>query len=309
MNDRTTRMEREVEAQRSEVEHTIEALKGRLSPGEILDQAMHAFSDAGGQGNRMASNLGRQIRDNPLSVALIGIGAAMLMGGGGRYGDGHGMGNGMAGAAHRAGASAEGAAERARHAASGAAASVSAGTRDTASAAAERARGAADQASHAARRTGAAISGQAAAAGSSASHAARDTYEGAMEYGERARRSAADFIVEQPLVAGALALAAGAAIGAALPSSRFEDETIGGMRDDLADEAMERAASAAEGARHVAERTYESAREEARREGLVPENDERTVAERAREVAKAAAGTAREETEREAGRREPEHQS
>ena len=53
----------------------------------------------------------------------------------------------------------------------------------------------------------------------------------------RARREASGFFYEQPLVTGALALAAGAAIGAALPRTRREDEAFGAYRDQLFEDA------------------------------------------------------------------------
>lgn len=53
----------------------------------------------------------------------------------------------------------------------------------------------------------------------------------------RARREASGFFYEQPLVTGALAIAAGAAIGAALPRTRREDEAFGAYRDQLFEEA------------------------------------------------------------------------
>ncbi len=49
--------------------------------------------------------------------------------------------------------------------------------------------------------------------------------------------SAVEFFEEQPLVAGALALAVGAAIAAALPRTQQEDEWVGDYSDNLLDEA------------------------------------------------------------------------
>jgi hypothetical protein len=49
--------------------------------------------------------------------------------------------------------------------------------------------------------------------------------------------SAGDFFEDQPLVAGALALAVGAALGGALPRTRYEDENIGQQSDAMFREA------------------------------------------------------------------------
>jgi ElaB/YqjD/DUF883 family membrane-anchored ribosome-binding protein len=52
-----------------------------------------------------------------------------------------------------------------------------------------------------------------------------------------ARDKAVDLFEEQPLIAGGLALAVGAAIGAALPHTRMEDEYFGDTADELMREA------------------------------------------------------------------------
>lgn len=68
-----------------------------------------------------------------------------------------------------------------------------------------------------------------------AAHEARLSSEEAMNRGSRA---ATDFFEDQPLVAGALAVAVGAAIGAVLPSTKFEDDTMGDSSDQLFAEAQ-----------------------------------------------------------------------
>lgn len=79
--------------------------------------------------------------------------------------------------------------------------------------------------------------------------------ERAIEARDYARRNmhrgaerASDFYDEHPLVVGALALAAGAALAGALPRSRFEDENLGRYSDELF---------------HEAERIYEEERAKA----------------------------------------------
>lgn len=53
----------------------------------------------------------------------------------------------------------------------------------------------------------------------------------------RGRDATKDLVEQQPLVAGALAMAVGAALAGALPRTRHEDELLGETRDDLFDEA------------------------------------------------------------------------
>ena len=56
-------------------------------------------------------------------------------------------------------------------------------------------------------------------------------------YTRQGRERAADIFEDQPLIAGALALAVGAALGAALPRTRVEDHYLGDQSDQLMDEA------------------------------------------------------------------------
>ena len=63
---------------------------------------------------------------------------------------------------------------------------------------------------------------------------ARDS---AAQYARRGREQAVDLFEDHPLIAGALAVAVGAALGAALPRSRTEDKYFGEQSDHLFDEA------------------------------------------------------------------------
>ena len=66
---------------------------------------------------------------------------------------------------------------------------------------------------------------------------AHDAGEAAMGRMREGRDKAADLFEEHPMIAGALALAVGAALGAALPHTRFEDEQFGETSDELIHEA------------------------------------------------------------------------
>lgn len=61
--------------------------------------------------------------------------------------------------------------------------------------------------------------------------------DAAADYGRQGQKKATDMFEDQPLIAGALAIAVGAAIGAALPRSRTEDAYMGEHRDNLMHEA------------------------------------------------------------------------
>lgn len=69
-------IEREIAATRSEIDETIDALQEKLSPGQLVDQALGYVKEGGGD---FAGNLGRAVRDNPLPLMLIGAGIGWMM--------------------------------------------------------------------------------------------------------------------------------------------------------------------------------------------------------------------------------------
>ena len=75
MTEETDRIEAQINRSRHALNDTIEQLGGKLSPGQILDEALGL---AQGQAGQFTANLGRQVRDNPLPVLLVGAGIAML---------------------------------------------------------------------------------------------------------------------------------------------------------------------------------------------------------------------------------------
>lgn len=66
---------------------------------------------------------------------------------------------------------------------------------------------------------------------------ARDMQRSTMKSVGQGADAAADFYDRQPLVAGALALAVGAAMGGALPRTKVEDDLMGAQSDNLIEEA------------------------------------------------------------------------
>lgn len=70
-------LEREARRSRERLAVTLEQLRGRLTPGQVLDQTMDYMRD--GPAAAFVRNLGREVRENPLPLVLIGIGIAWLM--------------------------------------------------------------------------------------------------------------------------------------------------------------------------------------------------------------------------------------
>jgi len=71
-------LEREVEAQRTRVEKRIDEIRDRLSPGQLIDEALAYTRDGG---SHFAANLGSTISANPLPAALLGVSLVWLMSG------------------------------------------------------------------------------------------------------------------------------------------------------------------------------------------------------------------------------------
>ena len=87
MSDNTSdpgRIERDLDATRSRLGSHLSELQDRLSPGQVLDDAMKYFR--GSEGADFGRNLLDSVRANPLPAALTGIGLAWLMASGPRTG-------------------------------------------------------------------------------------------------------------------------------------------------------------------------------------------------------------------------------
>lgn len=70
-------LQREVEAQRSRIESRIGEIQSRLSPGQLLDEAL-AYT-RNGPASEFVGNLGRSVTANPLPIALMGVSLVWLM--------------------------------------------------------------------------------------------------------------------------------------------------------------------------------------------------------------------------------------
>ncbi|MGM8851313.1 DUF3618 domain-containing protein [Salinicola halophyticus] len=87
-------------------------------------------------------------------------------------------------------------------------------------------------------------------------HGSRDAMHGASDRAHDAGHQTAEFIREHPVMAGALGIAIGAALGGILPSTRTEDQHFGSLRDKAVDRASE------EGS-HYAEKAHDQVHEKA----------------------------------------------
>jgi len=362
MSSETDRLAREAEERRSHLDSTLDQLKNRFTPGQVVDEVASYLKN--GQGAEMVGNLNRQVRDNPLALGLIGAGAAWLLLGqgvrdtGSRYlasddrgdrrsdrgwstdrdwsdrgarrdwstdrwedddrdnrfegadavpaGSTRGVTSGPYPGGSQGkpgtGVSDKGIGDRLSAVGSSIGDSVSsAGSTvgDAARSVGDRISSAASSASDSASRTAHDARDAAYQAGRAGYRGASYAGERFSEVGRRAQRGFLDTLQEEPLILGAVAVAIGAAIGAALPSTRTEDEWLGETRDRLRDEAMGYGRETLDKATNIAERALQAGEDEAGRQGLKPEGQGDTLAEKVSAVAGAAVGTAKEEAKKE----------
>jgi hypothetical protein len=267
MNRSSEDIEREVEAAREDLDQTVEALKSKMSPGQILDELTRSLKGTGAES--MVSNLGAQVKENPLAVAMIGAGMAWLM-----------MGK-KEGAASETYAGPADYGDFQQHdtyapsSQTNSASSEGSALKDKVS----------GMASHA-------KEGVMGAAGH-AKHSAQHLGEQAAHAGQKIQRTFMDTLEQEPLIVGALGLAVGVAMGAALPATRVEDKTFGKMRDQVLEKGREAARQGMEMATDAAEAAYQGARDTAQEQGLVGQ-DGPTLADKAETVIRAGVDAARE---------------
>lgn len=87
---------------------------------------------------------------------------------------------------------------------------------------------------------------------SSVTDYAGTAYEKAGEYGHQAREKYDYYIEENPLAVGAVALAVGAAVGLAIPATRYESEVMGEYSSQLLDKAQTAAGGLVDRVKEVA---------------------------------------------------------
>jgi hypothetical protein len=276
-------VEREVEATRGQIDQTVEALKEKIQPKELFDEATRVMGSAS---NKVLETVVEQARANPIPIALIGAGIAWLalsqrrsssdddFSGEGYYEtyEGYDEDQGVRG---RITAKARAAAEAAK--------SKLAGARAQASSLAAKAKdGLSSDTMDDARGRVAALASTAQARAGDVSRQARAKFDQTLQ--------------TEPLILAALGLAVGAAIGAALPATRVERRYIGPHRDRIVEKGSELAKASLDDAKGIAERAYGQAKEELSRQ-IGADGEGASLTEKAQAVAGAGLQAVREEVD------------
>ncbi len=338
MSEETERLAREAEERRSHVDSTLDQLKDKFSVGQIVDELSGYVREGQGADmvrnlNRQVRDnpLALGLVGAGIAWLLLGQGVRegghrvkdrydewrddddlydrdRLSGGGYPIADGrpHTVGEGpyagQSGSHAAASPGGAGLAERAKGAAGRVGSAASSAGSSIAGGASSLGSGVSGAASAASDRVGHALHD----ARDAASHAGERVYRSGASagrriggYGRSARRTFLDTLQEEPLIVGAVALAIGAAVGAALPSTRREDELFGQTRDRLRDGALDYGRDALDKAEHVAGEAYRAASEEAEAKGLKPGSDGETLAQKASSVIERATEAAKDDARKE----------
>jgi ElaB/YqjD/DUF883 family membrane-anchored ribosome-binding protein len=253
MNRSTREIERDVERTRSDIEDTVEALREKMSLGQIVDEASRYLRNSGG--SEAMHNLAAQARANPLPLALVGVGLAWLMSGRGQPAMGHSSGS-YAGN----GSSFREAGSRIGETAGAAKGAIAEKGRKAGEAASSTMHQVGETASHAIERVGEGASH----AYGRVSETASQGYERMSDQASRAQRRMSELVESEPLILAGLGLAVGAAIAALMPATRTETRLMGDKLDewkqeagDMAREEWEKTKSVAKDAASAAEREME----------------------------------------------------
>jgi Protein of unknown function (DUF3618) len=225
-NESPERIEDEIRDTRREIDRTLDALQSKLSPGQLLDQALAYVKNGGGE---FTTNLGRTISRNPVPVALVGVGLTWLMCS--RQGTAPAEGNGLGRRRSNGdyGAAGDLMGENRNYYRNYYSDSSSAGVGEAVQSGAARVReGVRD-----ARDTAAGYAHTVGGAANEVADRAGEYAQAAWERSVHAKDSAAQTLQEYPVLIGVLGLAAGALAAAFLPPTRREDELMGAAADQL----------------------------------------------------------------------------
>lgn len=293
-------IEHEVEQTRARVSGTLDALRDKLEPSQIVDEvvdriSLYAKSSGGAE---FARNLGASVRDNPLPVLLIGAGIGWLLLAktnsppaysryDADYSNGTGsraspsmkrVGDRISGVKDRVDAGVEQVTETLGDAASRAAGYVKEAASRTVSAA-SRATATLSDAADTTYETAVSIGTQAGNAAGAVRDHVDEVRDRAVSLAQETRGRWDQLSNDQPLLIGVLGVAVGAALGAALPRSQAEDRLMGGARDavvdrvtDVASESYEEVRAAigdeVEHAKHLLTDTYARTKDRLNTDGL-----------------------------------------
>ena len=251
ISEETDEIRAQIEDTRVEMSETIDAIQKRLSYAniseQVSDQVNNAIETAKGSiydatvgqvvnymrnaGDELSKNsVVKTVRENPLPFILIGAGAGLIA-----Y-KSLSKKNSSNGGTERRFTNGE----------------TNSGTGLSFNSVEQKANGVKDKVVGAASTAYDGIANAASSTAEGARNIASQAYDKAGQLGTATKGKYEQYIEEKPLVIGALALAAGAAVGLSIPISRYEGELMGDARQNLFDKAEETASGFVDKAKEVA---------------------------------------------------------
>ncbi|HEY8572970.1 DUF3618 domain-containing protein [Phenylobacterium sp.] len=259
MNRTSADIEAEVEASRSQLDRDVDALKSKMTPGQMFDEAARMM---GGTGQQVASKFAEQAKANPMPLAVMGLGLAWLMMSNNRQQTG-GYGS-YSGEVRSFAPGAEYGAEWDGSAYDGASHSGSTGAGLK-----EKVQGVGDKAAGMLSDAKEKLAGGAHSVGDggrNAMHhvgsAAGAVRQRAAQAGQQAQQTFIQTLESEPLLIAGLGLIVGAAIGAAIPATAAENRVMGDARDKVMSKGKEVAQQGLQQASTVAQAAYGAAKSE-----------------------------------------------
>jgi ElaB/YqjD/DUF883 family membrane-anchored ribosome-binding protein len=273
-----------IEETRSNMGETIDAIQERLSFSNLSEQVSEQVGNAietakdtvydatiGKAVNYMkyagneisTTTIGRAVKDNPLPYALIGLGSGLLL-----Y-------KSFSTKQRSAGFDTRHLTDRNEGRKNGGVYNtVSSKLSDAAGTVSGAAENAVDTVSSAAHSAADTVAGAASTTYAGARDLASKAYEKAGEFGSTAHDTYDHYIEENPLAVGAVALAVGAAVGFALPSTRYEGELMGEARQNLLSKAEATASGFVDKAKEIASDAGKAVKDEV--SGAIEGNETKT---------------------------------
>ncbi len=211
-------LEREIDQKRERIEDLVGALESRLSPGQLFDQAL---SYTKGHSGEFAHNLGNTLKANPVPAVLTSVGLLWLA-----------LGQNRTPAPATTGTPLK---------------DKLSGALDSVANSAGHTRDSLNRGSHDVRDKvtglGESVSAKASQTGERLSDTAAQAKDTLTDQAQQLKGTFDTLLREQPLVVGALGIALGALLGAALPRTETEDRARGKHRDKLTAKAKQAASS------------------------------------------------------------------
>jgi len=269
----TVQIKAQIQETRSQMGETIDAIQERLSFANISEQVSETVNNAietakdtaydatiGKAVNFMkdfgdgvtSSGTFKTIRTNPFPFALIGLGAGLLVYQSYNRGE-----NGRQGKR-----SFEGRGELNRSALASASRSATDASGRALDGITDKANAAFGTVTNAAGTAYEGVTGAVSTAYTGAGDLANKAYDRAGEFGTIASDKYDEYLEENPLALGALAVAVGAAVGFAIPSTRYEGQLMGEARENLVQRAQDAAGSLVDKAKQVASEAGQTIKQE-----------------------------------------------